>query len=148
MSASRPICSGFQPSSFCVRALELGTSTPAPLVQVRHSDNLLLVAAVENLWEAELQLRGEAAMSSKALGGDGHPWPWAKHGDDDPIPWAKALGDEDAYPLRQKINDAVIAKWTAGLGNYKASQIGPLVEIVATGVVNNFNTQVKLAQTP
>jgi hypothetical protein len=84
---------------------------------------------------------------AKTKGGDGHPWPWAPSGDGDPIPWAKLLGDEDPFPLRLK-SGAIVGKWTAGRGEYHAFQVGPIVELVASGKTSDFNTRVKLVQTP
>jgi hypothetical protein len=67
-------------------------------------------------------------------------------GDDDLIPWSRLLDGEDPFPLGPKVNGKLAGKWEPGVGNYAAFQIGPFVELIASGVTPNFNTEVKLVR--
>jgi len=66
-------------------------------------------------------------------------------GDEDPIPWARLLG-EDPFPLSPKLAGKAAGKWEPGVGSYVAYQIGPFVELIASGMTSNFNTEVKLVR--
>jgi hypothetical protein len=67
-------------------------------------------------------------------------------GDGDHFPF-KSLGDGDPFPLLIKANLKVAGKWELGRAKYIALQIGPFVELVATGSTQ-FNVQVRLVAAP
>lgn len=53
-------------------------------------------------------------------------------------------GDGDSFPVRVEFLGKFIGEWDLGRGDYRAFQIGPIVEVVAIGETQG-NVRVKLA---
>lgn len=53
-------------------------------------------------------------------------------------------GDEDPYPLVYPLSTGSSGSWIRGKGIYRAYQIGPVVQIVASGEVNSSILEARL----
>jgi hypothetical protein len=70
-------------------------------------------------------------------------------GDEDPFPLRRRTpGGSEPFPLEVKVKQQVGGKWVKGKGSYLAVQIGPFVDLVATGTLNYLNAQARLVKSP
>jgi hypothetical protein len=63
-------------------------------------------------------------------------------------PFPLLAGDDDPFPLAVTVKQQVTGKWVKGKGSYLAVQIGPFVELVATGTLNYLNAEARLVKSP
>lgn len=70
-------------------------------------------------------------------------------GGEDPFPLKKLhAGDGDPFPLSIKTEGQTIGRWVKGRGSYRALQVGPFVQLYASGVISHRNATAHLVRSP
>jgi hypothetical protein len=71
-------------------------------------------------------------------------------GGEDPFPLRSRIlpGGGNPFPLNVKVNQQTVGRWIKGSGSYTARQIGPFVDITATGMLNYLNADAQLVKSP
>jgi hypothetical protein len=63
-------------------------------------------------------------------------------------PFPLLSGGETPFPWVVTVKQQVTGRWVKGKGSYLAVQIGPFVELVATGTLNYLNAEARLVKSP